>query len=52
MVSIPGFGRFIFGELLLTPNSVQLVSIRAELGCPVKGKITINCGGGGGIGDN
>lgn len=51
VVVIPGFGRFIFGELLVSPDSVELVSIRAELGCPVKGKITINTGGGGGVGD-
>jgi len=49
VVEIPGFGRFIFGELLITPTSAQLVSIRAELGCPVSGKITINGGGGGGV---
>ncbi len=51
VVEIPGFGRIILGELLLAPDSVQLVSIRAELGCPVKGKITINCVGGGGVHD-
>jgi hypothetical protein len=51
VVEIPGFGRFFFGELLVTRDSAQLVSIRAELGCPVKGKITINCVGGGGVGD-
>jgi len=51
VVEIPGFGRFFFGELLLTADSAQLVSIRAELGCPVKGKITINCVGGGGVSD-
>ena len=52
VVEIPGFGRFFFGELLLTPNSAQLVSIRAELGCPVTGKVTINCAGGGGVGND
>ena len=51
VVEIPGLGRFFFGELLLTPNSVQLVSIRAELGCPVTGTVTINCAGGGGVGN-
>jgi len=51
VVDIPEFGRFFFGELLLTDQSVQLVSIRAELGCAVKGKITINCVGGGGAGN-
>jgi hypothetical protein len=52
VVEIPGFGRFFFGELLVTPNSAQLVSIRADLGCPVTGKITINCVGGGGVGND
>ena len=52
IVEICGFGRIILGELLVTPYSAQLVSIRAELGCPVKGRISINCGGGGGISDN
>lgn len=51
VVEIPGFGRFFFGELLLTRDSAQLVSIRAELGCPVTGTVTINCVGGGGVGD-
>jgi len=51
VVDIPGFGRFIFAELMVTRDSVQLVSIRAELGCPVKGRLTVNCGGGGGIRD-
>jgi hypothetical protein len=51
VVEIPGFGRIFLGELLITPDSAQLVSIRAELGCPVKGKITINCVGGGGVGN-
>jgi hypothetical protein len=49
VVDIPGFGRIFLGELFITPNSAQLVSIRAELGCPVKGKITVNCAGGGGV---
>jgi hypothetical protein len=52
VVEIPGFGRFFFGELLLTRNSAQLVSIRAELGCPVTGQVTINCAGGGGVGND
>jgi hypothetical protein len=52
VVEIPGFGRFFFGELLLTRDSAQLVSIRAELGCPVTGTVTINCAGGGGVGND
>jgi hypothetical protein len=51
ILHIPGFGRIILGELFITPNCAQLVSIRAELGCPVKGKITVNCAGGGGVHD-
>ena len=51
IVEIPGFGRIILGELFVTPYSAQLVALRAELGCPVKGKISINCTGGGGVHD-
>jgi len=51
IVEIPGFGRFIFGELVVSRNSIQLVAIRAELGCPVSGKIGVNAVGGGGSGD-
>jgi hypothetical protein len=52
VVEIPGFGRITLGQLLITPDSVQLVAIRADLGCPVSGGVTISCVGGGGIGDN
>ena len=52
IVEIPGFGRIFLGELLIFPDSVQLVSIRAELGCPLKGVVTgptpAASGGGGG----
>jgi hypothetical protein len=51
VVEIPGFGRITLGELRLSPDSVQLVAIRADLGCPVKGGVTISCAGGGGTGD-
>ena len=51
IVEIPGFGRFIFGELVVSRNSIQLVAIRAELGCPVKGQVGVNAVGGGGQGD-
>jgi len=40
VVEIPGFGRIFLGELFVSRHSVQLVSIRAELGCPVKGVVT------------
>jgi hypothetical protein len=52
IVEIPGFGRFILGELVVSRKSIQLVAIRAELGCPVNGQIGVCCGGGGGTGDN
>jgi hypothetical protein len=51
IVEIPGFGRIFLGELRVSYDSVQLVAIRAELGCPVKGKIAICTGGGGGTGE-
>ena len=40
IVEIPGFGRIFLGELFVSRNSVQLVSIRAELGCPITGAVT------------
>ena len=52
IVEIPGFGRFFFGELRVSHDSAQLVAIRAELGCPVKGKVGICSGGGGATGDH
>jgi hypothetical protein len=50
IVDIPDFGQFIFGELSLSCNSVELVAIRAELGCcPYRGRISIcRLAGGGG----
>ncbi len=53
IVDIAEFGRIFLGEILISPDSVQLVSIRAELGCPITGVITgpsPSCGGGGGAG--
>jgi hypothetical protein len=52
IVEIPGFGRIFLGELRVSYDSVQLVAIRAELGCPVQGKVAICSGGGGGQGEN
>jgi hypothetical protein len=52
IVEIPGFGRIFLGEVRVYRDSVQLVAIRAELGCPVKGKISICSGGGGATGDH
>jgi hypothetical protein len=52
IVEIPGFGRIILGELRVSFDSVQLVAIRAELGCPVSGTVGICSGGGGGQGES
>ena len=52
IVDIPHFGRIIFAELLISRETVQLVAIRAELGCAIGGRITACCGGGGGTGEN
>jgi hypothetical protein len=52
IVEIPQFGRFVFGELLLSAESAQFTGIRAELGCPVTGRIGASVAGGGGTGDN
>ncbi len=52
IVEIPGFGRIILGELVVSSNSIQLVAIRAELGCPVNGQIGVNAVGGGGGGND
>ena len=49
VVDIPTFGRIFLGELFITPDSAQLISIRAELGCPITGQITVNRAGGGGV---
>jgi hypothetical protein len=51
VVEIPGFGRIILGELLVSGSSVQLVAVRAELGCSVSGGVTVATSGGGGTGD-
>ena len=48
IVEIPGFGRIILGEVFVYAESVQLLSIRAELGCPVVGRVTGPCTSGGG----
>lgn len=39
VLEIPGFGRFIFGELFVANEYVQLVGIRVDLGCPVSGAV-------------
>jgi hypothetical protein len=50
-IIIPDFGRLTLGHLLVTDDYVQLVGIRADLGCPVKGGVTISAAGGGGTHD-
>jgi hypothetical protein len=52
IVEIPGFGRIFLGELRVSPDSVQLVAVRAELGCPVNGKVGVCAVGGGGAPDS
>jgi hypothetical protein len=49
VVDIAGFGTILLGELLVAPDYVQLVAIRADLGCPVNGAISICAPGGGGM---
>jgi hypothetical protein len=48
VVEIPEFGVITLAELLISPDSVQLIGVRADLGCPVTGRITSNAVGGGG----
>jgi hypothetical protein len=52
IVDIPEFGRIFLGEMRVTRYSIQVVAIRAELGCPFSGKFGISAGGGGGQGEN
>jgi hypothetical protein len=52
IAEIPGFGQILLGELTVSCDAVQLVGIRAELCCPVPGRITVLLAGGGGSGDN
>ena len=54
IIEIPGFGRVYLGEVFMSRHSLQLVSIRAELGCPIKGVATgptADAGGGHGVGN-
>jgi hypothetical protein len=48
IVELPGYGRFFFGEVHAVGNYVQVIGVRAELGCPVAGRITVACVGGNG----
>jgi hypothetical protein len=40
ILEIPHFGRIYFGEVFMSPNSLEFVSIRADLGCAVGGPVT------------
>jgi hypothetical protein len=55
IIKIPGYGEIILGQLDVTHESVQLISIRAVLGCQVTGVVTgptpMISGGGGSGGD-
>jgi hypothetical protein len=52
IVEIPDFGRIFIGEIFASRDGVQLIGIRAELGCAVRGRVTSNAVGGGGARDN
>ena len=41
IVHIPNFGKIIFGEIVAYPASVHLSMIRAELGSPTSGALTM-----------
>jgi hypothetical protein len=51
IVEIPGFGRITLGELLVSQSSVQLVALRADLGCSNKGGVSAATSGGSGVGE-
>jgi hypothetical protein len=55
IIKIPGYGEIILGQLDVTHESVQLISIRAVLGCQFTGVVTgptpMVSGGGGSGGD-
>lgn len=40
IVSVPGLGTFLFGELIVSDDAYRLTMVRAELGCPVHGIIS------------
>jgi len=48
VVEIPDFGRIFLGEVLVSPTSIQLSMIRAELGCSIKAQTTAGSGSVGG----
>lgn len=48
VVEIPDFGRVFLGEVIVTPSSVDLTMVRAELGCGVTGQTSAGHTGVGG----
>jgi hypothetical protein len=48
VLEIPDFGRIFLGELLVTPRSVRISMVRADLGCNVSGAVSAASGGVGG----
>jgi hypothetical protein len=44
VLEIPDFGRIFLGELLVSPASIQLTMVRAELGCNVQGQASCATG--------
>ena len=40
IVSVPGLGNFLFGELIVSDDAYRLTMVRVELGCPVHGIIS------------
>ena len=41
IVRVPGLGKLLFGELLITDVSRRLTMLRLELGCPQKGDMAL-----------
>jgi hypothetical protein len=52
ILEIPHFGRITLGELIVGHDHVQLIGVRADLGCAIGGGITVCCEGGGTLGDD
>lgn len=52
IIEIPHFGRITLGELIVHGGYARLTAVRADLGCAVRGGITVCAQGGGGAGDD
>jgi hypothetical protein len=52
IVQIPQFGRLVLGEVIVARTRIQMVALRAELGCPFTGHFTAADVGGGGADDD